>query len=392
MEPDSRQIVAFVPLRGGSKNIPLKNIREIAGRPLAFWVLDAICGCDSIERVYVATDSSEIATAVTKYGNAKVTVIGRSPETATDAASTESAMLEFAQNCDCTDIVLVQATSPLLESMHLRDGISRYLETNADSLVSVVRQKRFLWKNDGVFVLPQNYVPAARPRRQDWDGFLVENGAFYITSKKALLEHSCRLSGKIASYEMPQETYLELDDASDWEMVQHLLLRKKQNAGEIASLLKKIKLLVMDVDGVLTDAGMYYSETGDELKKFNTRDGKGLELVRKLGIKTALLTSETTALLQKRAAKLKIDYVLQGEKDKVYALQQLLQTAQISPAETAYIGDDVNDIDAMKLVGFSATPANGTVENKQVASYICTQKGGQGCVREICDLIRGAYA
>ncbi|MFA5074272.1 MAG: HAD hydrolase family protein [Nitrospirota bacterium] len=394
MEQSQRRIVACIPLRAGSKQIPMKNIRELAGRPLAWWVLDAVCGCHAIDTVYVMTDSSLIARVIGEYGNKKVSVIGRSPETATDTASTESALIEFARNHDCTDIVLVQATSPLLEEEHVTKALDHYITSGADSLLTVVRQQRFVWKDAGNgFVKPQNYNPLHRPRRQDWEGMLVENGALYITSAKKLLKTRSRISGRVTCYEMPEWTYHELDTETDWTIAETLLLQNKKRRMRMQqgrTILKKIKLLVMDVDGVLTDAGMYYGETGEELKKFNTKDGKGIELLRELGIQTAFLTSETTSLVEKRGRKLKIDFILQGVKNKAEALQDIMKQNALTPEEIAYIGDDVHDTKAMMLAGFSATPADGMEQNKKIASYICEKNGGEGCVREVCDLIRGA--
>jgi len=390
MEQKQRRVVAFIPLRGGSKTIPLKNIKEIAGRPLAYWALDAACGCDLIDKVYVSTDSERIRNIVEDYRNEKIEVIERSKETATDSATTESAMLEFAGKIDFSDVVLIQATSPLTEAVHLEEGIKKYFDTHAESLVSVVRQRRFIWdKNDHDSVKPVNYDPLKRPRRQDWSGYLVENGAFYITSRKGLLKSSSRISGRTVCYEMPEETYMELDEPSAWQIIETLLVKRK--AGRLSSTLRgrlrRINLLVMDVDGVLTDAGMYYSEGGEELKKFNTRDGKGIELIRNMGIKTAFITNEKALLVERRSKKLKIDFLFQGVSDKAEVLKKLMKDGNMDPGDVAYIGDDINDVDAMKAVGFSITPADGTAVNKVIATYVCKTKGGQGCVREVCDLL-----
>lgn len=390
MEQKQRQVVAFIPLRGGSKTILLKNIRQIAGRPLAYWTLDAACDCDFIDKVYVSTDSQNIRSIIRDYGSEKIEVIGRSKETATDLATTESAMLEFASKIDFSHVVLIQATSPLIESVHLEEGIRKYFDTRAKSLVSVVRQKRFIWeKSEGDSVKPLNYDPLKRPRRQDWIGYLVENGAFYITSREALLRSSSRVSGRTICYEMPEETYLELDEPADWQIAEMLLINRKSDTLnlKLGNRLKKIKLLVLDVDGVLTDAGMYYGEGGEELKKFNTRDGKGIELIRNMGIKTAFITNEKTLLVERRARKLKIDFLFQGVSDKLTLLRKLIKDNNMSPEEVAYVGDDINDIDVMKMVGFSGTPADGVKANRTTATYVCKTKGGQGCVREVCDLL-----
>lgn len=151
--------------------------------------------------------------------------------------------------------------------------------------------------------------------------------------------------------------------------------------------LKQIKLLATDVDGVLTDAGMYYSSDGVELKKFSTRDGMGLVLLQQAGFVTAIITSEDTAIVKNRAAKLQIENLFQGCKNKVEAMELLLKKYSLTWNEAAFIGDDVNDLELLKRVGFAATPADGTIKNKKFAHYITKKKGGEGCVRELCDML-----
>ena len=151
--------------------------------------------------------------------------------------------------------------------------------------------------------------------------------------------------------------------------------------------LKKIKMLATDVDGVLTDSGMYYSEQGDEMKKFSTRDGMGLVLLRNAGYKLAIITSEDTKIVERRAAKLKITDLFQGVRDKVAAMEIVMKRHSLTWEEVAYIGDDVNDLEVMKRVGFAVTPSDATDENKKVAHYIAKKKGGEGCVRELCDML-----
>ena len=223
-----KKIIAFIPLRGGSKSIPLKNIKKIAGKPLAFWVIESALNCSLIDKVIVSTDSDVIKKKVKELKNDKLKVINRSKKTATDIASTESAMLEFAKSDDSFEhIVLIQATSPLLKSFHLEEGIKKYFENKCDSLLSIVGQKSFIWEVKNKKIRPVKYNPLHRPRRQEWEGFLVENGAFYITSQKNLLKTQCRISGKICAYEMPKETYFELDEPSDWIIIEELLKQKR---------------------------------------------------------------------------------------------------------------------------------------------------------------------
>jgi N-acylneuraminate cytidylyltransferase len=381
------KIAAFIPARGGSKSIPSKNSKLLAGRPLILWAVEAACACPEINEVYVSTDSNLIGRIVESYRSDKLTVVGRSPETATDEASTESAMLEFAADREFDTIVLLQATSPLTTSNDISGALRTYRDRQADSLLSVVRQRRFIWENneDG-WARSIGYQAAKRPRRQEWDGFMVENGAIYITSRQRLLKTGVRLSGSIATFEMPAETYHELDDPMDWTIVEAIL-----NAPTVTPIvldrLKDIKLLVMDVDGVLTDAGMYYSEQGEELKKFNTRDGKGVEILRHAGIKTAIITGEDTEIVSRRGKKLKIDAVCQGITDKGKELQDLARAMGVELREVAYIGDDINDIEAMSIAGFSACPVDAVPQVTGMVDYICRTEGGKGCVREMADLI-----
>lgn len=150
---------------------------------------------------------------------------------------------------------------------------------------------------------------------------------------------------------------------------------------------KKIKLVITDVDGVLTDGGMYYSEKGDELKKFNTRDGVGVRLLQEAGIDVCIMTNESTDIVRHRAEKLNISLVFQSVMDKKAKAIEILKENGLQPDEVAYIGDDINDIEVMKLVGFSATVSDGINIVKETADYICSKKGGEGAFREFADLI-----
>jgi 3-deoxy-D-manno-octulosonate 8-phosphate phosphatase (KDO 8-P phosphatase) len=151
--------------------------------------------------------------------------------------------------------------------------------------------------------------------------------------------------------------------------------------------LRQIRLFATDVDGVLTDAGMYYSESGDEWKKFNTRDGMGIKLLQKAGLITAIVTQERTRLVARRAEKLAIPELHQGVMDKLAVIRDMAERHGISLRHIAYIGDDVNDIEVLKVVGFSATPADGLPQVRKVVDHVCQLKGGEGAVRELAEMI-----
>jgi len=154
-----------------------------------------------------------------------------------------------------------------------------------------------------------------------------------------------------------------------------------------AQALKGIRLFATDVDGVLTDAGMYYSESGDELKKFNTRDGMGIKLLQRAGLVTALVTQENTKLVARRGEKLAIPEVHQGVMDKLPVLRAMAARHGVTLAEVAYMGDDINDFASLRAVGFSASPADALPPVRKVVTYVCRAKGGEGAVREVAEMI-----
>ena len=215
--------IAFIPVRGGSKSIPLKNIKLLAGKPLVYWTAKAANDAKCIDKVIIATDSKEIKLAVESLGLQKVSIYDRDPKNAQDASSTESVMLEYINNQKLLDedyFFLIQATSPLLESKHIDGMYNQLLTQKADSVLSCVRNKRFFWSEDGKSL---NYNYRSRPRRQDFVGLMMENGACYINSVRNIKKDQNRLSGKIAVYEMPEYTALEIDEPDDFLIIEKLM-------------------------------------------------------------------------------------------------------------------------------------------------------------------------
>ena len=150
---------------------------------------------------------------------------------------------------------------------------------------------------------------------------------------------------------------------------------------------KKVKLLITDVDGVLTDGGRYYSKEGEVLKKFHVRDGMGVNILLRNNIKTIILTKEKSMITKKWAKDMNISQVYSGFTKKELALTQICKKYKVSLKEIAFIGDDVNDLEVLKKVAFSAVPNDAVIQVKKIADYICKASGGKGCFREISDLI-----
>lgn len=380
-------VVAFIPVRGGSKSIPLKNIKPFCGKPLVCWNIEALEQCRQIDRIIVATDSAEIENVVRERHYSKTEIYRRRPENASDTASTESVMLEYIaakKLSEETVFILVQATSPLTQTEHFDGAMEMYKSGAYDSILTCVRNKRFFWNADGT---SHNYDYRKRPRRQEFDGMFMENGAFYINTVGNIIRDKNRLSGKIGIYEMPEYTSIEIDEPDDWTILEQLMARHvlSMQMGQ-----KKIKLFLSDVDGVLTDGGMYYSEKGDELKKFNTRDGMAFQMLREAGIKTGIITSEETAIVANRARKLKIDYLCQGKRDggKLAAAVEICQKEGISLEEVAYIGDDINCYELLSVVGMAACPSDACDKVKNIPNiHVLSRRGGDACVREMVEIL-----
>lgn len=380
--------IAFIPVRGGSKSIPYKNIKLFCNKPLVCWSIEALEQCADVDEIIVATDSDKIEHVVTSNAYKKTKIFRRSAETASDTASTESVMLEYihyAQLSTDDIFMLVQATSPLTETIHFSEALEMYGKGKYDSILTCVRNYRFFWNEDGTSM---NYDYKNRPRRQNFSGMLMENGAFYINKVGNILESGNRLSGHIGIYEMPEYTATEIDEPDDWIVLENLM--RKHVLSKHTQKRSRIKLFLCDVDGTLTDGGMYYSKNGDELKKFNTRDGMGFQLLHEAGIKTGIITSEDTKIVENRAKKLKVDFLYQGKRDggKLAVAKKICEQLGITLDEVAYIGDDINCIQLLEAVGMKACPADAYEDVKAIPNILVQNKrGGEGSVRDFISYI-----
>ena len=230
--------IAFIPVRGGSKSIPLKNIKLINGKPLVYWTALAAENAKCIDKLIIATDGAEIKSTVLNFGFKKLEVYDRDAANASDTSSTESVMLEYINKTDLKDndlFFLIQATSPMLKSEHIDGMYNEFANNDSDSMFTGVLEKQFHWgvgvnikgvnKKDGIS--PVNYDYRNRPRRQDFEGLIAENGASYINSVGNIKRDKCRLSGKITAYELPSYTAYEIDEPIDWIIIEELMQKIK---------------------------------------------------------------------------------------------------------------------------------------------------------------------
>jgi len=150
---------------------------------------------------------------------------------------------------------------------------------------------------------------------------------------------------------------------------------------------KKIKLLILDMDGVMTDGRIIYGVYGDELRFFNVQDGFGVTLLRRAGIKTVIITAKKTRIVKARARDLKVERVYAGFMDKLAALEDIVRRFGFSAEEMCFVGDDLIDLPVLKRVGLAVAVPNAVSEAREAAHFVTSKKGGRGAVREVCDLI-----
>ena len=227
----SDKVISLIPARGGSKGVPDKNIKPIAGKPLLYWCLKATMDCKEIDEIWVATDSPKIEKVVRDIFEDEICIFHRSLESATDTAPTEIVMEEFSREHDFSKLFLIQATNPLLKSADLAEALTILDSGGYASIVSVVKMCRFFWgeaiNKTGVAL---NYEPQRRQRRQDFNNaYFCENGAFYLTTWEAWGNSHCRISGKVGLLEMSDDTVYEIDTVDDWITVEKLLQKRLAN-------------------------------------------------------------------------------------------------------------------------------------------------------------------
>jgi N-acylneuraminate cytidylyltransferase len=379
--PDTERIAALIPLRGGSKRIPHKNIKLIAGKPLSYWVCLAASRSKFIDRIYVSTDCREIADAVEQFGLG-IEVLHRDSQLAGDRISTEAVMIDAMNRVDPFEILAtLQATSPLTSPEHLDGAISMMLDEGLDALLTGTVLKRFVWSHHGV---PLNYDFHERPFSQDFAGSVVENGAFYLTRREILEKDRSRLGGRIGVYVMPEATFTELDNPEEWPVVESLLRKQQTSIGEHIS---KIKAIFSDFDGVWTDNAVFVDDRGRESLRFTKDDSLGLEAFRQLhGKPVIVVTKERNPIVAVRCRKLGLP-LLQAVDNKVAAVESCLADMGLRWQDICYIGNDVNDAGCLERAGFSVCPSDAAKEVIPVVDFVLSRGGGHGAVRELFDLL-----
>lgn len=383
--------VAIIPARGGSKGVPRKNIRMVAGKPLIAWNIEAALGAQSVDAVVVSTDDDEIANISQQYG---ARVIRRPAEISGDTASSESALLHvlgvLQQEDELPDeVIFMQCTSPLTISADIDACVRKLEETGADTAFTAKEFFYFIWKQqpDGT-AEGINHNKCVRPRRQDREPQYEENGAVYVMKTAGLLVAKHRFFGKTVMSLMPDSRCFEIDTEFDLEVAGRILQQRADLVHNGRQFPTNFKAIVFDFDGVMTDDTVLTSTHGEELVRCSREDGQGISRAKMLGIRQLILSSETNAVVKARADKLGLE-VIQGTGllRKAEVLTAWVQNNGIRLADVVFMGNDMNDVDCMRAVGFAIAPANANNVARCVAEFVTTKSGGNGAVREALEFV-----
>lgn len=376
------RIAGVVPARGGSSRVKGKNLQPILGTPLFLWAANNLNRVLDKSDIYVDSDSDEILGLAEHHG---FQIIRRPDDLATNATNGNEFMLWEAKNIDAD--VLIQHLPPMifLRETTLRKAID-LIENGHDSVFGAKKEAFYLWDENG-----PKYDLENLPNSFTLPQLIVEGMGLYATKKDALVESKLRVSGKYAIVETDNYESLDIDYPEDMEFVRTIAKGLPRDSEYVRgihqySLQRDIRLLVLDVDGVMTDGGMYYTGAGEEFKKFNTRDGIAILRLLRSGIEVAFLSSGVhDTLVQNRAKTLGVNRVYVGTGKKHEILSRWMKELSLDKEHVAYIGDDVNDLKSMELVGFSACPSDGVDIVKRKVSVVLETRGGDACVREFAD-------
>jgi len=373
---------AIIPARGGSKGVPRKNLRPVGGVPLVVRAVRAAQAA-AVDLVAVSTDDDEIAAVAAEAG---ARVVRRPAELAGDTATSESAVLHAldeltAERLDIGVVAFLQATSPFIPATEVRDAVAAVRAGQYDSVFSAFESYGFLWRQrpDGT-AEGVGHAASHRPRRQDREPHYLETGAFYVFDAAGFRAARHRFFGRIGIAVAPERTAIEIDDHEQLAL-----------ATALAPLVDApthipARAVVTDFDGVHTDDTALIDQDGRELVRVSRSDGMAAGLLRAAGIPLLILSTETNPVVRARAAKLQTP-VRHGVTDKAAALRDWAGQVGIALADVAYLGNDVNDLPAMALVGWPIAVADAHPQVRARARIVLDRTGGSGAVRELVDRV-----
>jgi YrbI family 3-deoxy-D-manno-octulosonate 8-phosphate phosphatase len=375
-----------IPARGGSKGVHRKNLRRVGGEPLVARAIRTVLAVAQVDDVYVSTDDLEIAGVAMQAG---ARVIHRRARISGDQASSESAvahvLAEVAEVAPLPEvIVLVQATSPFIEPADLARAIELVRRGECDVAFSATRADLHLWREGPEGPEGVNHDARRRQRRQDRPVEHRETGAFYVMRTSGFLEHGHRFFGRLRIVEVDPFGGLEIDTEEDLRLAE--LVHAASQADPIESSSIPALAVVTDFDGVHTDDRVVVDQHGVESVTVNRSDGMGMALLGRAGIPVLILSSETNPVVAARAAKLGVD-VFAGCEDKLAALTAWAYDRGVALGDVAYLGNDLNDLECLRAVGWPVVVADARPEVLAAAPIVLRRRGGEGAVRELADRV-----
>ena len=384
-----KEVSIVIPARMGSTRLPGKPLKVIAGKPLVYWVIKAALKVKKISKLILASDHAEILKVASELGVESIL-------TSTVHKSGTERLLEVAKKVNSDFFINLQGDEPLIEPADIEYLIENLTKSNFDivtlahkigledakdpSKVKVITN----YKNEAIY-FSRNTIPYGATTFKQHIGIygftkkslkLIENFSETNLEKLESLEQLRWLENnlKIGVFNS-QFKSIGVDTIQDLKRVERILM------------LRKLKILFSDVDGILTDGKIWYGNNGEELKGFHSRDGLAIKLLMKNGIQFALISARDSKPLRKRANDLGINYCIFGQEDKVEGCKEVLSELNIDRSNAAYIGDDNIDIPAMDFCGISFTVSDAVKPVLAKANIVLKSKGGEGAIREVADMI-----
>jgi N-acylneuraminate cytidylyltransferase len=372
-------VVAIIPARGGSKGIPGKNLKRVGGMSLLARAIKSAQRAESINRIVVSTDDDAIAAEAIAVG---AEVVHRPAELGTDSATSESAILHAMDALESAPriVVFIQATSPFIDPLDLEAAVGRVRDGQCDVAFAAVETHAFLWTPTPDGAVGVNHDASFRPRRQDRDAQYQETGAFYVMRAAGFRQAEFRFFGRVDVALVEGTRALEIDEPGDL-VIARALAPMFERPEPI-----DIDALVTDFDGVHTDDRVSIGGDGMERITASRADGMGVQMLRKAGYPLLILSRETNRVVTARGRKLGVE-VRQGVEVKAVVLAAWAKTRGIDLSRIAYVGNDINDVGCMEIVGWPIAVADAHPEVLAVARVVLTQHGGHGAIREVAERI-----
>lgn len=384
------KLAGIVPAKGSSTRVPGKNRRLLGGVPLFLWAANNLARAMPRDRVYIDSDDPQTLALASAQG---FSTLRRPAELATNATDGNALMLWAASQVRADIYVQNLPPMPFLRGATLHRAIDA-VRGGAASALGVRREKVYRWDANG-----PTYDLAQIPNSFDLPETVMEGMGLYVMRAEALERTKVRAAEPRVLIDLDPFEAIDIDHEIDLEFAQVIAAGLPASSPLVAGIQElrqaiaetatpnRIKLLALDIDGVMTDGGMYVSEGGDELKKFNTKDGMAIKHLVRTGTAVAFVSSSThRTIIDARARRLEVERVHAGPGKKLEIVDAWRADLGIEWDEIAYVGDDVNDLPVIERVGLSACPADAASVVRATVDVILAREGGRGCVREFVDL------